>query len=52
MGTEYIIFRTKVSPHRSHDVEGTGQHFILPIMHFLVNASCPKLLDEATSAGV
>ena len=35
---------------RSHDVEGTGQHFKIKgqIMYFLVNASPPKLLEVAT----
>ena len=29
---------------RSHDVEGTGQHFVTLIMDFHLNASRPKLL--------
>ena len=43
--------------HRSHDVEGTGLLYDLypkvkvkgQIMHFLVNASPPKMLDVPTS---
>ena len=42
--------------HRSHDVDGTGQLFVLyfnqrvkgQIMYFLVNASSPKSLNVAT----
>ena len=36
--------------HKSHNVEGTGQHFVKgQIMYFLVNASTPKLFDISTS---
>ena len=36
--------------HRSHDIEGTGQHFAtFQIMHFLVNASSPQPWDVAIS---
>ena len=38
--------------HRSHDMDGTGQHFVWGQghkMYFLVNPSSPKLFDVATS---
>ena len=45
--------------HRSHDVEGTGQHFydLDPkvkgqILNFLVNASPPRGFDVVTSNSV
>ena len=36
----------------SHDVEGTGQHFVGQILNFLVNASSHKAFDVVTSYSV